>query len=275
MFTKTGKCYLVEGGVPDYSMFMPYTYEGATVVSYRDAYMDSNGNITLGSPSVSDFSWGNSGANQNYTEIQIKMTVISGTITLTDTGVIFTYTHSIESYGKNYWKDDIPYLETSISPLIEYRQSDYAPTDYLPGDVIWEKVEGQEFTTDGYSVYLNLDNVIDLTGYKYLNVKFSATDNATDQNVIVQPMNETNGAGHPQGSIKEKGAVSKNTYQTEFGTTFGTYSKWENDTATEVKIKDNLLGSLQLFAESTVDWKPANGVKITIYKVTATNTEQK
>ncbi len=147
-------------------------------------------------------------------------------------------------------------------------------TDVLEDKVIWANEAGQEFTTNEYDVYLSLEDTIDLTGYKYLNVEFSATDNKSGQNVIVQPMSETNG-GHPQGNILAPGAVSKKTYQTKFGTTYGKYTDWGASGPTEVEIKDNILGSLQLYVQETTNYQTVKGEKITIYKVTATNTELK
>lgn len=150
--------------------------------------------------------------------------------------------------------------------------SEPTTTPETPVDkVLWEKAEGETFTSDAYNVYLKLDEVVDLTGYKYLNVEFSAVDNASGRNVIVQPMSETSG-GHPQGNILQAGAVSKGTYQTKFGTTYGAYTEWKDGSSIEKKIEDNLLGSLQLYVQSTTDWNTVPGVGITVYKVTATNT---
>lgn len=173
-------------------------------------------------------------------------------------------------------KTSDPTSEPNTTPETpsETPETPSTPSETLADKVVWSNDNGEVFTSDGYNVYLKLDEAVDLTGYNYLNVEFSATDNVTGQNVIVQPMNETSG-GHPQGNILVSGAVSKETRQTKFGTTFGKYSAWENGKATEVKIEDNLLGSLQLYVQSTSDWQTVPGVNITVYKVTATNTELK
>lgn len=140
--------------------------------------------------------------------------------------------------------------------------------------VLWSDDSGKVFTTNAYDVYLALDKVVDLTGYKYLNVEFSAESNASGQNVIIQPMTEAAG-GHPQGNILQPGAVSKGTYQTKFGTNYGAYTDWSTGSAVEKTIEDNLLGSLQLYAQETTNWGTVKDVEITVYKVTATNTEIK
>lgn len=160
-------------------------------------------------------------------------------------------------------------------PSEDNPSTDDPKEDVKADKVIWENADGKEFTSNAYNVYLNLDENINLDGYKYLNVEFSATENVSGQNVIVQPMSGKSGAGHPQGNILVSGAVSKETRQTKFGTTFGKYSAWENGKSTEVKIEDNLLGSLQLYVQETTNWGTVDDVKITVYKVTATNTELK
>jgi len=147
----------------------------------------------------------------------------------------------------------------------------------LADKVIWEKEAGEAFTTKAYDIALSLDEVVDLTGYKYLNVEFASPDNAASgQNVIVQPMSEQKGGGHPQGNILQSGAVAKGTFQTKFGTTYGKYTKWNEDGSNEdVEIKDNKLGSVQLYVQETTTWGTVDGVVITVYKITATNTELK
>ena len=146
----------------------------------------------------------------------------------------------------------------------------------LADKVIWEKEAGEAFTTKAYDIALSLDEVVDLTGYKYLNVEFASPDNAASgQNVIVQPMSEQNGGGHPQGNILQSGAVAKGTFQTKFGTTYGKYTDWSTGEAVEKEIEDDKLGSVQLYVQETTNWGTVDGVVITVYKITATNTELK
>jgi len=144
------------------------------------------------------------------------------------------------------------------------------PTEALEDKVIWSSDAGETFTSSGYSTALSLDAVEDLTGYKYLNVEFSATGNVSGQNVIVQPMSEQNGGGHPQGNILQGGAVAKGTFQTKFGTNYGSYHHWT--AGADITITDNELGSIQLYIQETTNWGTVDGVDITVYKVTATNT---
>ncbi|MCR5285755.1 MAG: hypothetical protein K6D95_09170 [Treponema sp.] len=146
------------------------------------------------------------------------------------------------------------------------------PTEALEDKVIWSSDAGETFTSEGYSIALSLDEVLDLTGYKYLNVEFEAAGNVSGQNVIVQPMNAQNGGGHPQGNILQGGAVARGTFQTKFGTNYGTYTDWSTGSAVEKTISDNDLGSVQLYVQETTNWGTVDGVEITVYKVTATNT---
>ncbi len=146
------------------------------------------------------------------------------------------------------------------------------PTEALEDKVIWSSDAGETFTSDAYNTALSLDEVLDLTGYKYLNVEFSATGNVSGQNVIVQPMSAQNGGGHPQGNILQGGAVAKGTFQTKFGTNYGQYDDWSTGSAVKKTITDNELGSIQLYIQETTNWGTVDGVDITVYKVTATNT---
>ena len=141
--------------------------------------------------------------------------------------------------------------------------------------VVWEKAEGEKISTEGYSKAISLDKVVDLTGYKYLNFEVASEGNVDDQNVIVQPMSEQNGGGHPQGNVLNSGKLEKKTLQTKFGTNYGKYTEWGDDGQKEVTIEDNNLGSFQIYAQSTKDWNPVDGVEVILYKVTATNTEIK
>ena len=141
--------------------------------------------------------------------------------------------------------------------------------------VVWEKAEGEKITTEGYSKAISLDKVVDLTGFKYLNFEIASEGNADGQKVIVQAMNEQNGGGHPQGMVENLGKLEKKTIQTKFGTNYGKYTDWSTGTAVEVTIEDNNLGSFQIYAQNTTDWKTVDGVEVILYKVTATNTEIK
>ena len=141
--------------------------------------------------------------------------------------------------------------------------------------VVWENAEGEKIKTNGYNEKISLDKVVDLTGYKYLNFEVASEGNADGQKVIVQPMNEQNGGGHPQGMVENPGKLEKKTLQTKFGTNYGKYTDWSNGEPKEVTIEDNNLGSIQIYVQSTKDWKTVDGVEVILYKVTATNTEIK
>ena len=141
--------------------------------------------------------------------------------------------------------------------------------------VVWEKAEGEKIKTNGYNEKISLDKVVDLTGYKYLNFEVASEGNADGQKVIVQPMNEQNGGGHPQGMVENLGKLEKKTLQTKFGTNYGKYTDWSTEEPIEVTIEDNNLGSFQIYAQSTTDWQTVDGVEVILYKVTATNTEIK
>ena len=140
--------------------------------------------------------------------------------------------------------------------------------------VVWEKAEGEKIKTNAYNEKISLDKVVDLTGYKYLNFEVASEGNADGQKVIVQPMNEQNGGGHPQGMVENLGKLEKKTLQTKFGTNYGKYTDWSNGNK-EVRIEDNNLGSFQIYAQNTTNWQTVDGVEVILYKVTATNTEIK
>ena len=142
--------------------------------------------------------------------------------------------------------------------------------------VVWENAEGEKIKTNGYNEKISLDKVVDLTGYKYLNFEVASEGNADGQKVIVQPMNEQNGGGHPQGMVENLGKLEKKTLQTKFGTNYGKYKEWSNDgSSKEVTIEDNNLGSFQIYAQETKNYGTVDGVEVILYKVTATNTEIK
>lgn len=142
--------------------------------------------------------------------------------------------------------------------------------------VVWENAEGEKIKTNGYNEKISLDKVVDLTGYKYLNFEVASEGNADGQKVIVQPMNEQNGGGHPQGMVENLGKLEKKTLQTKFGTNYGKYTEWSDDgSSKEVTIEDNNLGSFQIYAQETTNWGTVDGVEVILYKVTATNTEIK
>ena len=142
--------------------------------------------------------------------------------------------------------------------------------------VVWEKAEGEKISTEGYSKAISLDKVVDLTGYKYLNFEVASEGNVDGQNVILQPMSEQNGGGHPQGNVLNSGKLEKKTLQTKFGTNYGKYTEWgDNGDQKEVTIEDNNLGSFQIYVQETKNWGTVDGVEVILYKVTATNTEIK
>ncbi|MCR4743149.1 MAG: hypothetical protein K5866_09825 [Treponema sp.] len=142
--------------------------------------------------------------------------------------------------------------------------------------VVWENADGEKITTQAYSKSISLDKVVDLTGYKYLNFEVASEGNVDGQKVIVQPMNEQNGGGHPQGLVENVGKLEKKIIQTKFGTTYGEYTDWSTGSAVVKTIEDDNLGSFQIYVQQTVSpWGTVDGVEVTLYKVTATNTELK
>lgn len=133
---------------------------------------------------------------------------------------------------------------------------------------------GTKFTTSEYYTNLSLDSVVDLTGYKYLNIEFSCPDLGSNIQLMMKPYSDLWSTGHPQGEIcTETAFSSKTVMQTKFGTTFGKYIDYSVTPSVEKTISDNKFGSIQIFTQDTTNWKPVNGVEVYITKITATNTE--
>ena len=134
---------------------------------------------------------------------------------------------------------------------------------------------GTEVTTSDYTANITLDAVVDLTGYKYINIEFYCPDldSGMDRQLVLQPNSGTNLGGHQQGDIVTQDAItSKTVMQTAFGTTFGKYKDYSVTPPTEITITDNDFGSVQIFTQESTNWSSVDGVKVYVTQITATNT---
>ena len=133
---------------------------------------------------------------------------------------------------------------------------------------------GTKISTNGYNSCLSLDAVIDLTGYKYLNIEFYCPVLGSGKQVVLQPKSGMQNGGHQQGDISSQTAITgKTMMQTKFGTNFGKYTDYNLDPPVEKTITDNNFGSVQIFVQSTTDWTAVDGFDVYVTKIVATNTE--
>ena len=152
-------------------------------------------------------------------------------------------------------------------------------TIVLPDDalILWESSEtaGTKFTSEGWGPYINFDEENtgkDLTGYNYLNI-VAYVPTISGFQYVIQPMSDEDHGSHPQGSIIINTASSTaKTYQTKFGTNYGTYTDWSTGAAVQKDITDNIIENVQIYAQDTSTWGTTDGKEIYVLKVYATNT---
>lgn len=161
------------------------------------------------------------------------------------------------------WKDARSAAAQSESPS-------YAAEDKVLYDA--QGGTGMKVTTSSRAAYWPLDEVVDLSSYKYLDIEFSCSVGAGKE-LVLQPMSGTQIAGHPQGRISVNAPIAANTLmQTKFGTNYGKYLDYTTDPATEVAIADNDFGSIQIFVQDSENsYNPVDGVDVYVTKVVATN----
>lgn len=122
-FTKSGDCYLVSSGIPDYSLSTSYTYEEGKGVTYSVIiYYDVNGNPLGSYVEVLPESYSNRKmAEGTYAKkITVERVTESGIIKFTDTGVTFIYKHQYDMKGDKIYQDNYPSLDD-----YDFIQSDY------------------------------------------------------------------------------------------------------------------------------------------------------
>lgn len=126
----------------------------------------------------------------------------------------------------------------------------------------------QTFTTAGYDTKYEFSSDIDLTGYKYIKVEVSS-ENGAGNKVAVQFMDSS----WAKCGLIESTELDSNvvTLYTDCGTNFWEDTNWDGtvdkqSTATKLKI-------VQIYAQSTSTWNTVDGVKVTIDKITLTNTK--
>lgn len=121
-FTKSGDCYLVSAGIPDYSLSASYTYEEGKEITYSvTTYYDAKGNLLGAYIEGLPESYTNKKMDEGtYTnKIKVERVIENGIIKFTDTGVTFSYKHQYDMQGDKIYQDNYPSLDDY------YKQSDY------------------------------------------------------------------------------------------------------------------------------------------------------